>query len=384
VQTDRHDYGRAIKVAELPAKPERQKAQSGLAGDNSACSLERRRSRGECVSIDHTLAIPPCNRALELAKLGIVPEDSSDMRTDLDHLPPAKQRELERVVETIFDEFRGYTENATGPRKGARILKIILFGSHARGDWVDAPLSANQYKSDYDILIIVSQKELTDRAAYWAKAEERLIRAYTIEKTLRTPVNFIVHSLHEVNEGLSHGRVFFMEVVKDGIAIYGADNKELATPKPKTPEQALATAKEYFEEGMPTALAFFRSFQHALVDGLHKNAAFQLHQATEQLYHCLLLSVTFYTPYNHNIAFLRSLAEGLDRRLYGIWAEETRRERAMFQKLKEAYTKARYSKHYKISEEELAWLGARVEELGRVVHQVCSDKIAELEVAARN
>lgn len=63
--------------------------------------------------------------------------------------------------------------------------------------------SANQYKSDYDILIIVSQKELADRAAYWAKAEERLIRAYTIEKTLRTPVNFIVHSLHEVNDGLA-------------------------------------------------------------------------------------------------------------------------------------------------------------------------------------
>src|SRR3546814_8917559 len=80
------------------------------------------------------------------------------------------------------------------------LLKIVLFGSHARGDWVDAPLSANQYKSDYDILIIVSQQEMTDRAAYWAKAEERLIRAYTIEKTLRTPVNFIVHSLHEVND----------------------------------------------------------------------------------------------------------------------------------------------------------------------------------------
>jgi hypothetical protein len=50
--------------------------------------------------------------------------------------------------------------------------------------------------------------------------------------------------------------------------------------------------------------------------------------------------------------------------------------------LEEACTKARYARHYKISEEELAWLGARVEELGRVVHQVCSDKIAELEKAA--
>ncbi len=305
------------------------------------------------------------------------------MRTDVDHLPAAKQRELERIVEILFDEFGQATENATGRRKGARVLKVILFGSHARGDWVDAPLSANQYKSDYDILVIVSQKELTDRAAYWAKAEERLIRAYTIEKTLRTPVNFIVHSLHEVNDGLAHGRVFFMEVAKDGIALYDADDRELATPKPKTPQQALDTAKEYFEEYFPSAGEFFDNFKFNLEKGRHNNAAFQLHQATERLYACLLLTLTFYTPYNHNIAFLRSLAEGLDRRLYGVWPENNRRERAMFQKLKEAYTKARYSKHYRISEEELAWLGERVEELGRIVHQICSDRIATFAKAVR-
>ncbi|MBM0171316.1 nucleotidyltransferase and HEPN domain-containing protein [Altererythrobacter sp. C41] len=305
------------------------------------------------------------------------------MRTDLDHLPAAKQRELERIVEVIFDEFGAAIENATGPRKGARILKIILFGSHARGDWVDAPMSANQYKSDYDILVIVSQKEMTDRAAYWAKAEERLIRAYTIEKTLRTPVNFIVHCLHEVNDGLAHGRVFFMEVAKDGIALYEADDRELATPTPKTPQQALETAREYFEDYYPSAGEFFDDFRSNLERSRFKKAAFELHQATERLYACLLLTLTFYTPYNHNIAFLRSLAEGLDRRLHGIWPEDGRRERAMFQKLKEAYTKARYSKHYKITEEELTWLGERVEELGRVVHEVCSERIAALEAAAR-
>jgi predicted nucleotidyltransferase len=304
------------------------------------------------------------------------------MRTDIDHLPAPKQRELERIVEVIFDEFRELTENATGRRKGARILKVVLFGSHARCDWVDAPLSANQYKSDYDILIIVSQKELTDRATYWMKAEERLIRAYTIEKTLRTPVNFIVHSLHEVNDGLAHGRVFFMEVAKDGIALYEADDRELTTPKPKTPQQALVAAKEYFEEGFPSAIKRFEGAQFYQQKGYLKDAAFDLHQATERLYSSLLLTLTFYAPYNHNIAFLRSLAEGLDRRLYGIWPETAHRERAMFQKLKEAYTKARYSKHFKISEEELAWLGACVEELGRVVHQVCSERIAALEAAA--
>ena len=88
------------------------------------------------------------------------------MRTDVDHLPAAKQRELERIVEILFDEFGQATENATGRRKGARILKIILFGSHARGDWVDAPLSANQYKSDYDILVMVGDPSAADNPIY--------------------------------------------------------------------------------------------------------------------------------------------------------------------------------------------------------------------------
>ena len=91
-------------------------------------------------------------------------------------------------------------------------------------------------------------------------------------------------------------------------------------------------------------------------EGLLKDAVFDLHQTTEQLYSYLLLTLTYYTPYNHNIASLRSLAEGLDRRLVGIWSEDNRRKRAMFQKLKEAHTKARYSKHYEIMEE--SWQGS--------------------------
>jgi hypothetical protein len=41
--------------------------------------------------------------------------------------------------------------------------------------------------------------------------------------------------------------------------------------------------------------------------------------------------------------------------------------------------KARYSKHYRISEGELAWLGDRVEALGRLVQVVCEEHIAALE-----
>jgi predicted nucleotidyltransferase/HEPN domain-containing protein len=301
------------------------------------------------------------------------------MRTEISHLPSAKQRELERVVQIIFEEFGDANNLATGKRKVGRIQKIILYGSYARGGWVDEPYTAKGYKSDYDLLIIVNQKDLTDRVQYWEKTDERLIRELAITKTLKTPVNFIVHTLQEVNDGLAHGRYFFMDVASEGIALYQADESELHQPKPKTPAQALAMAKEYFEEWFPTANHFHGSALHAIDQGWLKKAAFDLHQAAERLYHCVLLVSTFYTPHVHNLGFLRTQGERLDFRLFNVWPRDTRAERAMFEKLKDAYVKARYSKHYAISEGELKWLGTQVEELGRVVHIVCSEKIASLE-----
>lgn len=303
------------------------------------------------------------------------------MRTDLDHLPPAKQRELEHVVQVLFEEFSAAQENATGRRSRGRIVKIILYGSHARGGWVDEPHTAKGYVSDFDLLVIVNQKELTDRAAHWTKADERLIEE-KLAGRLRTPVNFVVHSLQQVNDALAHGRFFFMDIARDGIALFEADDKPLPDPKPKTPQANLAMAQEYFEEWYPSAMRAHVNFGDDLRRGWHKDAAFILHQATERLYHCVLLVCTFYTPHNHNLAFLRTQAERLDLRLVDAWPRDTRKERAMFEKLKDAYVKARYSKHYRISAEELTWLGARVEVLGQIVHVICSEQIAALEACA--
>ena len=47
--------------------------------------------------------------------------------------------------------------------------------------------------------------------------------------------------------------------------------------------------------------------------------------------------------------------------------------------LKDAYVKARYSKHYHISPEDLAWLGERVRELSGVVQTIASERIASLQ-----
>ena len=306
------------------------------------------------------------------------------MRTDLDHLPAAKQRELERVVQILFEEFGEATAIATADwKKRARILKVILYGSYARGGWVDEPHTAKGYKSDFDLLIIVNHPKLTDRVEFWATAEERLNRELSVTGNLKTPVNFIVHTLQEVNDGLAHGRYFFIDVARDGIALYQSDDTELPEPKPKTPKQALAMAREYFEEWFPSSQQRFELARLATERGFLKPAAFDLHQTTEYLYHCVLLVCTFYTPHVHNLGFLRTQAERIDPRLIDAWPRETKADRSRFEKLKEAYVKARYSRHYRVSAEELAWLSERIDCLSKAVEVICADRIEALGRAAR-
>jgi uncharacterized protein len=306
------------------------------------------------------------------------------MRTSIDHLPPHKQRELERVVQIVFEEFEDALSLATqGWKKKGRISKIVLYGSHSRGDWVEERHTSKGYVSDFDLLVIVSDKRLTDRAEYWSKLDDRLIRELSITKTLRTPVNFIVHGLQEVNAGLIDGRYFFMDIARDGIALYQSEDSELSVPQPKTPLAALNMAREYYEEWYPTALQRFDLAKHAVKQGYLKPAAFDTHQTAEFLYHCVLLVCTFYSPHVHNLAFLRTQAERIDPRLLDAWPRETKADRARFEKLKAAYVRARYSKHFRINEVELAWLSERVETLASIVERVCGERLANLESIAR-
>lgn len=86
--------------------------------------------------------------------------------------------------------------------KPYKIYKIILFGSYARDDWVDEP--ENGYQSDFDLLVVVSHRDLTDIEHYWYVAEDKILRDAAIGR----PVNIIVHSLDEVNQALGRGEYF--------------------------------------------------------------------------------------------------------------------------------------------------------------------------------
>ena len=65
----------------------------------------------------------------------------------------------------------------------------------------------------------------------------------------------------------------------------------------------------------------------------------------------------------------------MEPKLRPVWPRNDRQTRRRFELLKRAYVEARYSKHYKITEEELAWLAGCVKELIGVVDEVCADGI---------
>ena len=299
------------------------------------------------------------------------------MKTGLDHLPEERRRELERVVQILFAEFQDAIALGTQPHKRmGRILKVILFGSFARGDWVADPVGG--YFSDYDLLVVVNHERLTDVVDYWAKADEHLMREQTVTHALSAPVNFIVHSLDDVNNQLRRGRPFFIDIVRDGIALYEAPGHAFVQPEPLTSAEALKEAQGNFENWFPSAANYMTLASDALGRRMSNEAAFLMHQATERLYHCLLLVLTLYSPKSHKLSFPRSQAERLDDQLAGVWPRTSRFQQRCFELLRRAYVDARYSPHFAISSEELAWLAERIAILQDLVKAACEDRLGAL------
>ena len=299
------------------------------------------------------------------------------MRTGIDHLPQAQQDELARVVAILLEEFETATSRSTQPwKRNGKIFKIVLFGSYARDDWVDEP--ENGYQSDFDLLIVVSHKDLTEIADYWYVAEDRILR----DPAIARPVNIIVHALDEVNQALKRGEYFWVDIARDGIPLYELPGHELATPMPASPQDALAMAECYFSDWLEKTDSALEGVEFFLERGRLKDAVFLLHQATERAYICFLLVRTLYFPRSHNIKFLRSLAEGNDPRLIEAWPRETKLDRRRFELLKRAYVEARYSANYEIGRDDLDALASCVRRLRDLVEVVSEERLGHLRRAA--
>ncbi len=254
---------------------------------------------------------------------------------------------------------------------------VILFGSYARGNWVEDQYSDDgiiyEYKSDYDILVVTETKLTPSLADKWRETE-KLAAAMRISVS----VNLIQHSYGYLKSELGYGNYFFTDIIKEGIMLYDNGrnaNFPLAIPETIDPEKVKARAKEEYDLWFESASEFLLDFKNAFERGSLKNAAFHLHQATERYYTALLLVFTGYKAKIHDIEELGSQAEAINEEFKKVFPHDTPEKEERFKLLKKAYIDARYKKNYSISKEDLEYLSERIEVLKELVENVCKNKI---------
>ncbi len=283
------------------------------------------------------------------------------MKTDYSQLPSHKQAELKQILAALIPRY-------------AEIEMVILFGSYARGNWVEDKYVEQgityEYKSDYDLLIVLSNNSKADAVTFTEN-----ITAKIDELNLPTPVNPIFHGIDFVNHELQEGNYFFNDIKELGILLFTTSRYQLAEPRELSPEEVQARAQEDFDLYFESADEFYELYKSSLSRDKFKEAAFSLHQSTERYYNAIQLVYTGYKPKTHDLKILGKLANSFDLRFAKVFPKATELEMKRFILLKKAYVDARYKKNYQITQEDLNYLGERVALLKQLTEQICKDKI---------
>ena len=284
------------------------------------------------------------------------------MKTNLPKLPEHKQAEIKAIVTALIPRF-------------VEIEMIILFGSYARGTWVEDKYMENgntyEYKSDYDLLIILSKNGHANSDSVTSGISTRLN-----ELKLATPVHPIYHGMEFVNNELREGSYFFGDIKKEGILLFTTNRYQLADKRDMSPIEVQVKAQRDFDNWFNSANDFLDNFQFSLSKEKLNNAAFQLHQTTERYYGAIQLVFTGYKPKTHDIEDLGALAKACDMEFDKAFPKASKEEKNRFELLRKAYVDARYNMDYKISKEDLDYLSERVRLLRKLTEEICKGKIA--------
>jgi predicted nucleotidyltransferase len=277
------------------------------------------------------------------------------LKTSLDHLPDGKRARLAAIA-ALF-------------REKMPLGLLVLFGSHARGDWVDD--SETGYQSDFDLLAVTHDPKLAADVAFRHELEARFR-----ELAAPTPVTLLVHDVKAVNREIRIGQYFFADVANEGIALYDARHVALARPKALNHEERLRLGEQNFAYWFASASEFFRGCRYYAARDLLSHAAFSLHHAAERYYHTAALLLTGYKARSHDLEALGKSAAEQHPRLSEALPKTTPDDKRLFDLLRRAYIDARYSLSYRITLAELSALQTRVLEFARLVREVCLEKLA--------
>lgn len=289
-----------------------------------------------------------------------------DLSQLLPKLPLEKRSEIQKALDIILEV--------------ANPEKVILFGSYAKGKWVD-DISIEDgitfhYQSDFDFLVVIKDNTVKEFELK-SKIENRAVNS------VRGIVSPLVHSIDYINEGLSVGQYFFKEIIEEGILLYDNGTSTFVIPTELSPIQRFERAHEYFEMWFPMGMDFLLDGKSALERKSFRVSNFYLHQATEHFYASLLLVLKGYKPKSHNLGHLRNYAKNLSLDVYALFSdlEDPDLESKTFKILKKGYIDARYKKDFLISENELNETLSKVQELQKLVEMISKKELAKLAIS---
>lgn len=281
------------------------------------------------------------------------------MKTSLSYLPPLKQEQILKVVDII--------------KKVANPEKIILFGSYAKGTFVEHRYKGKdgilyEYISDYDFLVVTKD---TPEQTY--ELDDKIT---TLAENIQPALNVEIHEIDYINEGLEFGQYFFSDIIKEGVLLYDTGRLQFAEPKVLTAAEKKVIAQRYFDIWFPKGCDFLKGVDFFISQDSLKIAAFISHQAAESFFYATLLVFTEYKPKTHNLKKLRKQAKVLSEELFLLFPVETDKlEKHLFDLLKRGYIDARYRMDYSITEEEVIAVLKRLKKMEVVVSKICIDKI---------
>lgn len=284
------------------------------------------------------------------------------METSLKHLPIPKQEELQLIVETIC-------------KSKLRPEMIILFGSYSRGDWVEDVYQEDgityEYRSDFDLLIVAETAEQVNFRTPWRKLEKSFLQSSKIQ----TPVSLIGIDIQALNVNLSKGQYFFTDIQNEGILLYDSEKFILEETRELSSLDRRSEAIKYYKLWFSKAAKFQKIFKFCQSEKDYNEAAFILHQVVEYLFTTTLLVFTNHRPKLHDLKELEAMADSQYTGIGAMFPKSTEDQKRIFELLRTAYTEARYNENYRITKEELEWLGERVEKLQDMTERICKEKI---------
>lgn len=282
------------------------------------------------------------------------------MINPLSHLPDLKQREIYEILRIIKEE--------------ADPIKVILFGSHATGKWVESSLQEDgvtlSYLSDYDFLVVTKENPEKEHQII-SHIENRCNNEF------EGIVSILVHSIDYINMGLEYGQYFFTRILEEGIILYEIGNFQFVKPTPLNHDQLKARSQEYFDIWFPMGDEFLIDAVNAYERGSYRKSVFELHQAAENFYGTVLLVFSGYKPTVHNLQKLRNYSKHLNEELYLLFLtpQEDDHEAHLFDLLRKGYIEARYKLRYTISETECKELIEKLKYMKKIVYRICMEKI---------